>query len=621
MRRGHLWQQTVERTSTVLNRMQPDDQVQILVFSRDVKTIVSTQEWSSWKPSVRRRSAFERIERIKPGWGDTDLGLALVQSLEKYTFPSTSAASSARNRATQIVLITDFQRGSRVDALRKCAWPKKTIVRVHRVEARNPTNAGVQIVGGRGRARVREKQSESIRVRVSNSRDSAGEHFRLRWGTGPKTGTVASGSRNSIDVFVERGRSRTVRIPLKTTPGGETRIELSGDDHKFDNTVFLAHSKRRVLEVLFFSDETGKDADSLRFFLERAFLTTRDLKIDFRVRPASSSMVVPRDLAMAVLDATPSNQLSASLGKYVEGGGTLLCVPRSAADLQSLGAVLGDADLTATEADVAGESILSDIDFSHPLFAVFRDARFADFTKIRFWHHRKLSEASLPPHRILAKFDDGDPAIVEIRRGRGRIILLTSSWRPVDSQLARSSKFVPLLFGLLELSSNPSSFKRRLSIGDPIRVTPAAAETVPKQRLLVKSPDGGSVRLAAGQTSFDETVVPGVYTISSPRTSSKHAVNVAAAESRTSPMSLDELESLGVTVVDGNRESGWRPPNSSSTAGTKELAASELAVVALEQRQQIWRWLVVVAIGVLFLETWLARKKPRLATQLVETQR
>ena len=61
--------------------------------------------------------------------------------------------------------------------------------------------------------------------------------------------------------------------------------------------------------------------------------------------------------------------------------------------------------------------------------------------------------------------------------------------------------------------------------------------------------------------------------------------------------------------------------NRQTPVRTEELTASELAVVALEQRQQIWRWLVVAAIGVLFLETWLARKKPRLATQLVETQR
>ena len=40
--------------------------------------------------------------------------------------------------------------------------------------------------------------------------------------------------------------------------------------------------------------------------------------------------------------------------------------------------------------------MFSQMDFEHPLLAPFSDPRFNDFTKIRFWKHRKLSLEKLP---------------------------------------------------------------------------------------------------------------------------------------------------------------------------------------------------------------------------------
>ncbi len=51
---------------------------------------------------------------------------------------------------------------------------------------------------------------------------------------------------------------------------------------------------------------------------------------------------------------------------------------------------------------------------------------------------------------MLARFENGDAAVVEKAMGKGRLVVMTSGWQPVDSQLARSSKFVPLMAALLE---------------------------------------------------------------------------------------------------------------------------------------------------------------------------
>lgn len=79
----------------------------------------------------------------------------------------------------------------------------------------------------------------------------------------------------------------------------------------------------------------------------------------------------------------------------------------------TLGQLTGVPDLTAIESPVANYAMFGQMDFTHPLFAPFADPRFGNF-KIRFWKHRKLSIEKLPGVRVIARYDDNDPAILEI---------------------------------------------------------------------------------------------------------------------------------------------------------------------------------------------------------------
>jgi hypothetical protein len=72
-------------------------------------------------------------------------------------------------------------------------------------------------------------------------------------------------------------------------------------------------------------------------------------------------------------------------------------------------------------------------------------------------------------------------------------------------------------------------------------------------------------------------------------------VNLDAAESKTAPMPVDELERLGL------------PMRSVEAAPTLIAAKQEtLHHAELEARQKLWRWLIVAALAVLLVETWLA---------------
>jgi hypothetical protein len=174
------------------------------------------------------------------------------------------------------------------------------------------------------------------------------------------------------------------------------------------------------------------------------------------------------------------------------------------------------------------------------------------------------------------------------------LLVLTSGWQPADSQLALSSKFVPLLYGLLELSGATQTRPAQFHIGDPVNLANFAA-SASGQPVIIRKPDGTEVHLRADEPTFGQTDLPGIYTITSLQPQIRFAVNLDAAESRTAPLPLEQLERLGVPLQRHEVKLVKNPEEQ------RRLHDAEL-----ESRQKLWRWLTFAALMVLLGETWLA---------------
>ncbi len=176
---------------------------------------------------------------------------------------------------------------------------------------------------------------------------------------------------------------------------------------------------------------------------------------------------------------------------------------------------------------------------------------------------------------------------------------MTAGWNPADGQLALSSKFVPLLYSLLDLGGTSAPPPRQYFVGDTVKLAnPGASETVSSATVVL--PDGKQVRLKAGETNYMQTLMPGIYSVSSAAPPSHFAVNLEPAESRTAPLPADELDRLGVPA-----------PLAGPVASTPANRAARLQSADLEARQKLWRWFILAALGVLGLETWLAGRTAR----------
>ncbi len=269
----------------------------------------------------------------------------------------------------------------------------------------------------------------------------------------------------------------------------------------------------------------------------------------------------------------------------------------------ALAALADVAPWDVAEGTVGRDVMLGEIAFDHPLFAPLAAAQFNDFTKIHFWKYRRIDPKSLGEGRVLARFENGDAAMIEKAMGKGRLIVMTSGWQPADSELARSSKFVPLLAGLLEGRDARPLGATSYLVHDRVPVPVIDKATT---GLAVHKPDGTVVTIPPAAAFFAETDQPGLFTIDTPAGARSFAVNLDPSESKTAPLHLETLEQLGCRLAK-------HVPKKVDEEQLRQMYSAEL-----ENRQKLWRWLILGAIGVLIVETWLAGRIPRNRSTRVE---
>jgi len=246
--------------------------------------------------------------------------------------------------------------------------------------------------------------------------------------------------------------------------------------------------------------------------------------------------------------------------------------------------------------------MLNRIEFKHPLLAPFSEPRFGDFTRIHFWKHRQINIDDLPGAEVLAWFDSNDPALFELRVAKGSLLVLASGWHPSDSQLALSSKFVPLLYSVLEYGGIFANRQSQYFVGDNVPISPLAGSG--PANLKIRKPDDSVIPLNAGEESFTQTDLPGIYTIESSAGNHIFALNLPAKECQTAVMPLEDLEGLGVTLA---QSSGYSAEHAELSVGSRSTRASRLRSFAeLESEQKNWRWILIVLLAVSFIEIALA---------------
>jgi hypothetical protein len=250
---------------------------------------------------------------------------------------------------------------------------------------------------------------------------------------------------------------------------------------------------------------------------------------------------------------------------------------------------------TVDEADESSDSyaMLGNIDFSHPAFEPFSGPRFNDFTQIRFWETLKPTLSDNV--QVLARFDDDSPAIWhQLAHNKSNIYVFGFGWQPAKSQLALSSKFLPLMMRMIELATRTVPVPSSSTVGDSIEVPKGYDQFVTT---------GGDVEVLDEETATVSPNAPGIYSFVNSSDAEladlQVAVNVNPLESQTDTMPVDQLSALGVVLGTHN------------TSEEEFEHQRRLLDFELENRQKLWKWLVLGAIVLIISESFIAGRADR----------
>lgn len=585
MRRGDLWQQAVAAVDKVVAACGPLDQLGLYACDTALRPLAGFEELAQLPPAERRAVLAARLQSTAPTWAGTELGRGLTDAVEALGQQPETVPPGSRI-ARRVVLVSDMQQGSRLGVLADFPWPEDIRLELRPVRPVQPTNAGLHLADQQ--TADSPAGAAEVRVRVANDAESAVDQFQLLWVDAEERPVG-----EPVTAYVPAGESRIVRVRRPDDSSATQRLQLSGDDCPFDNTLYVTAEAQSELSVLYLGTDRADDPQGLRYYFERALSegVSRPVTVTAPAGDEPLTIESPTKVPLVVVTTEPGSEHIEPLRKYAESGGTLLFVLAGGAPPTTWADVLHLHKPAIDEVSADGFTLLSQIAFDHPLFAPMAGPNFNDFTPIRFWRHRRLPAEAIGGGRVLARFEGSDPAVVEWLLGKGHVYLLASGWQPADSQLARSWKFVLLVSALVDGGRGGNVERTAFLVNEPV---PLGDRNEAAQPLVVTRPDGSTVSLAADARAFVATDAPGVYSLESGEGPQHWAVNLDPQESRTAGVGMESLEQLGCRLV------------GASPVAQNGAQRAQLHDARLEGRQKYWQWLLMAALGVVVAETWLA---------------
>ena len=393
-------------------------------------------------------------------------------------------------------------------------------------------------------------------------------------------------------------------------PNVKGTIRAGSDPLPQDNAFNFVLTPGRPVPVLVVDQPGGRDPS---LYLSRALGIGTAPAFHADQVPAAQLTAAPLDKhSVVVLNdvAFPPALANGVLRHFVERGGGLFVIPREhSTSPASEASVLPGAPGAIVDPPGGRSGSIGYLNYSHPIFEVFKAPRSGDFSGARIFRYRAL-DATAPgaDAQILARFDDGGVAAAEKRIGAGRVVAWTSTLDDSWSDLPLKPVFLPLAHQIVRYLARYEQPAAWRTVGQALDVServaaPAAGAGGDRMAL---TPSGRRIALTGPDAlRFVELAEQGFYQIRSTAgradAASVVAVNLDPAESDLSPMDPRELVAAAI---------GHAAPD----AG--QPAASPMTAEDAERRQAIWWYLLLIGALLLAAETILSNLLSRTTAQV-----
>jgi hypothetical protein len=283
-------------------------------------------------------------------------------------------------------------------------------------------------------------------------------------------------------------------------------------------------------------------------------------------------------LAIALGDAVPPADFNRSFGSW-------------------LPLKMNDAGVTENARTRPAENyvLMTDVRMDHPIFQPFGLPNSGSFSTARFFRHARISSgigAEVP-----ARFDNGDPALVAVRHGKGRVLIFASSADDSCNDLPLKAVYAPFWQQILHYLENFQERRHWLEVGETMAPRKLLGNTALRQAkaypdlgdsVAVLDPGRERLPLAPGSDSV-EVDKAGLYEIRGMNVNAFVAVNTNANESDLFHGNAEEMTA------------GWVSSQSSVFPQDEKPAPEEH-----DRRQRMWSLLLIAAALFLMTESFLS---------------
>jgi Aerotolerance regulator N-terminal/von Willebrand factor type A domain/Beta-galactosidase trimerisation domain len=369
-------------------------------------------------------------------------------------------------------------------------------------------------------------------------------------------------------------------------------IEISDTSFPTDNRFYFTLHREAQGQALIVESVGRGRSESL--YLRNA-LTTGD-NLPFALTMKTPASVNPGDLpsykVIILNDVDGINSaLAEQLKSYVEkGGGLIIAAGRHTSESAFNEAFKSFAPATLGEAvQPKGDYVtLSDIKTDHPVFEVFRES--GRLAAARVFGYRRATPTEKAS--VLARFEDGTPALIESSFGQGKVLLFTSTLDSSWNDLPLTPLYLPLVRQMTRHLGERDRQAWHL-VGETFTAIKAKDGAIPA----VDAPSNNRVT-ERNQTASGDLIVNakenGFYRLRYGNESDFAAVNLDGKESDLSKLVIDDF----VTAV-----TGADPKAEAATAAQVKMTDEER-----EAKQRVWWPLLIVALALFLTEAVLARR-------------
>jgi aerotolerance regulator-like protein/VWA domain-containing protein len=575
---GDHWARAQEAARGVVRGMTANDRATLVLFGKNAEE------------NMRATADRSRLEAA--------IGTAKVSSGATRYGPALKLAESILSRSPikrrEAVLISDFQR-SGWSGSEEVRFGESTTLSTVSVASPNTANLAVPSVSF-ARASFSGQERITVTAGLSNKGDAALTNV-------PVTLTIDGHEIQTERATVAAHASGSVSFTQFTLVGPNIRgsVRAGVDPLPADNTFNFVLTPSAPVSLVVV--DNGERAGSSLFLSKALAIGTTPL---FQVEATSASRMTPAMFdkrSFVVLNNTvyPPAAGGSALKRFVERGGGVLVIAGdstswSPSDLDLLPGRLGG----IVDRMVGRSGSLGYLDYSHPVFEVFKAPRSGDFSAAHVFRYRSLQ--TIPTDRVLARFDDGAVAAAEKKVGAGRVIVWTSTLDDSWTDIGVKPIFLPLVHQLVRHLAQYEQPASWFTVGQVLDLTQRAKSRADR---IIVTPSGERIAqssMGEGNEGLLELTEQGIYEIRSAAATTGTrpeaiAVNLDAAESDLNPMDPREL----VAAVTGHAS-----PVDVQPEQTQEMTREEA-----EKRQSLWWYLLLAGVGLLAAETAIANHLSR----------